>query len=311
MLRQLLKIFQFTLIILLISLAACSLPGGNDTNNSGRDDPANQTAAAQTVAAITTSSPGSDTSEPDSPASTPTEVLNDDATFIGDITIPDKLAVEVGGTFTKTWRVQNSGDSTWTTEYQLVFESGDQMGSPSSVPIPFEVAPGGTIDVSVDFTVPDTPGGYKSVWIFQNAAGDKFGVGRDGDLPIWMEINAVAPGQGSNTGGIAGGANITNVTISVDQAVYSGSCPVNLFFSGNITTSDSGTVLYSIDFGTSTSGFTFDPSGTFTRNFSAAGALGWQYTLILTSSVVGTARVNATGSNTFNSGILGFSVSCD
>jgi hypothetical protein len=177
--------------------------------------------------------------------------------------------------------------------------------------MPFEVTPGGTIDISVDFTAPDTPGEYQSWWMLQNAAGEKFGIGREGNLPIFMIINAVSAGQGSNTGGIAGGATITDVTIGVDQAIYSGPCPINLFFSGNITTSDSGTVLYSIDFGTSTSGFTFDPSGTFTRNFSAAGSLGWQYTLILTSSVVGTARVDTTGSNTFNSGILGFSINCD
>jgi hypothetical protein len=241
-------------------------------------------------------------------------VLKDDATFIGDITIPDKIYLEFGGTFTKTWRIQNSGDSTWTTEYQLVFDEGDQMGSPSSVPIPYEVKPGETIDISVDFTVPNTEGEYISKWMLQNAAGGKFGVGRLGDGPLFMKINAISSGQGSNTGGIAGGATITNITITLNQAVYSGPCPVTINVSGEITTSDSGNVTYTLDLGktgTTPAGFEFWEIDPIWRKFDSAGSHGWGFDLTFLSSVDGTARLDVTGAGKFLSNIIGFSISCD
>jgi hypothetical protein len=213
-------------------------------------------------------------------------------------------------TFVKTWRVQNSGESTWTTEYKLVFERGERMGSPEAVPIPKEVKPGEVVDISVEFIAPDTPGEYKSSWMLLNKRGKKFGVGKEGDLPIFVWIFSVEPNQGGNSGGIAGGANITNVTLGIDQAVYSGACPANLTLSWNITTSNAGSVMHTIDLVSNTSGFTFFPVDTYWANFTTAGTNGWQYLLIISSSVNATARVNATGSSTVLSNLVGFSVNC-
>ncbi len=308
---RLLSIRRILLVIfLIVLLAACTLPTGD-----GRDDPmspANQTAVAQTIAANQTAiALTSATPEGTAPPSVSSEEEKPhDATFIQDVTIPDQSYIEKGAQFTKVWRVQNSGESTWTTTYKLVFDHGDRMGSPESIPMPKEVKPGEVVDLSVDFTAPDTPGEYRSSWMFLSPQGKKFGVGKDGDLPVFVWIFSVEPNTGGGPGGIAGGANISNVTLSIDQGIYNGACPANLTLSWSITTSNAGDVLHTIDLVSNTSGFTFFPVENYWANFSSAGTKNWTYLLIITSDVNATARINATGSSTVLSNIVGFTVNC-
>jgi hypothetical protein len=259
-------------------------------------DPAQQTAVAQTIAAnqtaiaLTSATPEVPVAPGDG-GGDPGEDLLDDATFIQDITIPDQSYIEKGAQFTKTWRVQNSGESTWTTDYKLVFDHGERMGSPESVPMPKVVNPGEVVDLSVDFIAPDTPGEYKSSWMLLNHRGKKFGVGKDGDLPIFVWIFSVEPNTGGSPGGIAGGANITNVTLGIDQGVYSGPCPANLTLSWNITTSNAGSVMHTIDLVSNTSGFTFFPVENYWANFSSAGSQGWTYLNWIIHSFIEYCRV--------------------
>jgi hypothetical protein len=302
-----------SLVLLIIFLSACTLPGAD--NNGGQDDSANQTAVAQTVQANQTAAAQSEatqeaTQDPGNGGTGSGEDKNDDATFISDVTIPDQSYIEKGAAFTKTWRLQNSGDSTWTTAYRLVFERDERMGSPEFVSMPKEVKPGEVVDISVEFTAPDTPGEYRSTWMLQNDQGVKFGVGKDGDLPVFVWIFSVEPNQGGNQGGVSGGANVASATLSIDQAVYSGACPATLNLSWNITTSNAGIVQHTINLVSNTSGFTFFPVETYTANFAGAGSTGFQYLLIISDSVDATARVSANGSNTVLSNLVGFSVNC-
>ena len=307
MIRRFATRLLISLVVLSFLLGACNLP--RDDEDDTQRQAANQTAAVQTILARSTTPPPAATSEPTatqgSGGSQPDTDRLDDATFITDVTIPDYLFVEIGADFTKTWRLQNSGDTTWTTAYQIVFEKGDSMGGPLSIPMPGEVKPGEVIDISVDLTAPDTPGEYTSWYILQNADGEKFGVGKDGDLPIFVIITAVS-GQSGSPGGIAGGAYVTNVTINGDKVNYTGSCPVSINLFGNITTSGAGTVLWTLEqtgFGT----FSF---GTYTIKYEGAGAIGWTAELTISSSVNATVRLVATGSNTFTSDSYGFTVNC-
>ena len=66
----------------------------------------------------------------------------DKAQFISDVSIPDGTTLQPGATFTKTWRLKNVGTCAWTTSYQLVFFSGEQMGAASSAAFPKNVAVG-------------------------------------------------------------------------------------------------------------------------------------------------------------------------
>ena len=50
------------------------------------------------------------------------------ATFVSDVTIPDETVISPGRSFTKTWRITNSGSTTWS-GYNLGFVDGIQMGA--------------------------------------------------------------------------------------------------------------------------------------------------------------------------------------
>jgi hypothetical protein len=112
------------------------------------------------------------------------------------MTIPDGSRVTAHSSFTKTWRLQNAGNCRWTRGYKLVFFSGADMGAPGSVLLPIEVPPGGTVDVSVNFTAPETPGLYESIWMLQSADGSVFGVGPASNQPVWVKVRVVAAPQG-------------------------------------------------------------------------------------------------------------------
>ena len=113
----------------------------------------------------------------------------DKAQFIADVTVPDGTTYAAGSTFNKTWRLKNIGACTWTTSYQLVFYSGEQMSGPSALTFPQSVAPGQTVDLTVTLTAPSTAGLYRGYWMFKNANGALFGIGYYANKPWWVEIN--------------------------------------------------------------------------------------------------------------------------
>src|SRR5512145_3319377 len=97
------------------------------------------------------------------------QACTDLAQFVTDVTVPDGTRFDAGATFTKTWRLRNIGTCTWTTAYTMVFDSGTQMGSTTSVNHPASTAPGATVDVSVNMTAPNTAGRYRGYRKFKNA----------------------------------------------------------------------------------------------------------------------------------------------
>lgn len=96
------------------------------------------------------------------------------AAYVADVTVPDNMQFAPGKSFTKVWRIRNSGTCAWKTGTQLVYISGERMGGPAAVDIP-SVAPGSTTDVSVDLTAPATPGTYRGNWQVQAPDGTRFG----------------------------------------------------------------------------------------------------------------------------------------
>ncbi len=131
------------------------------------------------------------------PSKTPTPTVPasacDKAQFVRDVTVPDGTVFAPGATFTKTWRLKNVGTCAWTTSYQLVFFSGDQMGAPSSALFPRNVAVGQTVDVSINMTAPSTAGSYRGFWMFKNASGALFGIGAQANKPWWVDIRVSGP----------------------------------------------------------------------------------------------------------------------
>lgn len=96
--------------------------------------------------------------------------INPDGRFVEDITIPDGTAVLPGRDFTKTWRVMNTGGSTWNEEYQLVFKGRNRFDGPQSVPLP-PLLPGQTGFVSVELRAPTVCGDCTGVWSMQGPGG--------------------------------------------------------------------------------------------------------------------------------------------
>ena len=138
----------------------------------------------------TPETPGATPSFTPSPAPmTPTisPTTCDQAEFT-DVNVPPGTVIMPGTAFTKTWILRNVGFCTWTPSYQLVFFSGDQMGAPSSINIPSDVAPGQLIVMSIPFTAPTATGHYTSSWKLRNASGTLFGVGPSANDPLVVDI---------------------------------------------------------------------------------------------------------------------------
>jgi hypothetical protein len=93
---------------------------------------------------------------------------------VSDVTVPDDTEFPPGASFTKTWRMRNTGTCAWDADTRLVFSSGDQMNGPDSVLVG-AVAPGSTTDVSASMDAPSTPGTYEGHWQLQAGDGTRFG----------------------------------------------------------------------------------------------------------------------------------------
>ena len=220
-----------------LALAGCNLP---------RQDTASvQTAAALTVQAqltavapspVSTSTAGAFPTLPPSatavfaspvPAATATPKC-DVASFVKDVTIPDNTSVDAGADFTKTWRLKNDGDCSWTPSYQLVFVSGQIMDGASGQALSGNVNKGDTVDVSVTLTAPTENGSYQGNWGLKNAAGTVF-------ANFWVKVRV--------EDGIGGPFAVTHVTYSFSLSDYSGhdDCPM---MTAHITTNGAGDVVY-------------------------------------------------------------------
>lgn len=182
-------------------MASCNMPRPEPSG-----DPA-ATYAAQTVAAELTNqadsgSPASATPQPDTPSQTPAATdtqtpptatasptgCTDKASFVTDVTVPDDTSFASGETFTKTWRLRNSGTCTWTTEYDLIFDSGRAMGGPAAQALKGNVPPNSTVDLSVELTAPSSNGTHRGNWKLRNADGVSFGIGSNADIAFWVQI---------------------------------------------------------------------------------------------------------------------------
>jgi hypothetical protein len=208
-------ILSAVLLIGVLSLSACNLPQPAEQATEAPN--AVFTAAAQTVEAQLTQSalinpptpmpviptntvPPANTTIPPTntlipPTATATQVC-DQARFISDVTVKDGTEFAPNDTFEKVWRLRNDGACTWSTSYQLVFDSGDAMNGPSAIPLPGTVAPGQEIDFKVTLKAPAAAGGYRGYWRIRNAAGVYLPVfnGYQGKS-FYVDIKVQAPGS--------------------------------------------------------------------------------------------------------------------
>ncbi len=65
------------------------------------------------------------------------------------------------------------------------------MSAPDSITLPNAVAPGETIDLSIDFSAPAAAGSYKGFWLLEDKTGKQFGLGPSSNGEIWLEVQVV------------------------------------------------------------------------------------------------------------------------
>lgn len=92
--------------------------------------------------------------------------------FLADVTIPDDTVIGAGEVFTKTWKLENTGDVDWL-GYSLQFASGDEMGGVADPIAPAKT--GGISDVTVVFAAPEEDGTYTSWWKVVDETGNTVG----------------------------------------------------------------------------------------------------------------------------------------
>jgi hypothetical protein len=120
------------------------------------------------------------------PTVTPQPDCDEAITFGADVTVPDDTVMTPGEAFVKTWRVRNEGSCTWGPGYQWVFAGGDQLSAPARVPLAEIAPPGNELDLSVPFIAPLEAGAYRSEWLLQDPAGNRFG--GNGSYPFYVQI---------------------------------------------------------------------------------------------------------------------------
>jgi hypothetical protein len=104
------------------------------------------------------------------PASSP-----DNAIWIADVTVPDDTVFWKNETFTKTWKIENSGTTTWDSTYKLVYVDGPILGETLVVSIVNPVKPKNQIELSVPMKAPATLGTVTNYWRMMNGKGQFFG----------------------------------------------------------------------------------------------------------------------------------------
>jgi len=249
------------LLAVALLLTACNFPLFTGQS----DEEAKATSVAQTVEAINTENapPSQPTNTlPSLPTLTPaatstlpafptqTPLPCNKAQFVSE-TVPDDTQFDPNEVFTDILHFKNIGTCTWSTNYKVVFSSGDAMGGPASQNFSSTVAPNETVEISLNLTAPSAAGTYKGIWKLRADDGEDFAT-------FWVQIKV-------GTGAFA----VTSVIMSADES-YTGPCPYTFNYSADITTNGAGMVTYYVTYSSEPNGptksMTYDAAGTKTIN---------------------------------------------
>jgi len=96
------------------------------------------------------------------------------AAFVSE-TVPDGSTISAGATFTKTWRVKNTGTCSWNMSYGIQYDEGMQLGGDNFFPIPNVVKPGDQVDFTISLKAPISSGTYLCYYKLISDYGEGFG----------------------------------------------------------------------------------------------------------------------------------------
>lgn len=156
------------------------------------------------------------------------------AAFVSE-TVPDGTSFNPGQSFTKSWRLRNTGTCAWQSDFRFVFYSGNSMGSPAYITLGRKVNPGETIDLVLNLTAPSTAGTYTGYWRLRAGTGELF-------AQVYAVIKVKISTTATNTPGFA----VTSVTSDGSNASPGACSAYNYNFNITITANKAGTVTYRI-----------------------------------------------------------------
>jgi hypothetical protein len=339
--------FLTPLLCLILLLSACK--GSQPTATPTTDIEALKNAAAQTASAFLTATAlavpnqtatptvtATATKAPVTPTPTQTQTspavgtitvtlgasVGENAVYVADVTVPDGTVFKPGEVFTKTWRIKNAGNSTWTPGYALVFISGDKLGAPDRMGLLANVSPAGTVDISVSMAAPTTAGSYRGFWRLKNTAGQYIGDS------VYVDIKVAAgatPTVTNTSSGVVSGAtatvtptptlssatlSVSNVTMSVNPTEFSGACPKTFTFTGKFTLNIPASITYKLEAGSDDPAFVFTLPSPQTTSF-GAGDQTVTYVLDFSNSVAGWVRLHITAPVDVSSSQAPFTLTCE
>lgn len=96
----------------------------------------------------------------------------------------DGANITAGGKFKVVVTLMNTGTTTWTTNYYIVHTDGASMGVTGKIKMPYEVPPNMSVQLTIEFTAPDSTGTVRSNWMIVNPNDVGFAV-------FWFEYNII------------------------------------------------------------------------------------------------------------------------
>lgn len=141
--------------------------------------------------------------------------------YVSDVTIPDNTAMTAGQTFTKTWRVRNSGTCAWDAGFKFAFTTGDTM-SGATYTLTQAVPANTETNLSINMTAPSKSGAVKSSWRMSTAGSEFFG---DEIYVLVVVGGAASGGTATNTGAPA--ASTATSTVAAPSATTAPSATVS------------------------------------------------------------------------------------
>ena len=114
------------------------------------------------------------------------------AGLVENVTVPDGTKYDPGDTFTKTWRLINTGTCDWTGEFKITYVGGNLFGS-DTTKIRQRVPVGSTGDISLPMVAPSGSGTVVSNWQMASDTGARFGP----VLTISIELPVTTSGSGN------------------------------------------------------------------------------------------------------------------
>lgn len=156
--------------------------------------------------------------------------------YVADVTVPDDTVMTPGQSFTKTWKLQNTGSCAWSTSYKITFVSGNAMGGVTT-PLTAAVQPGQSGDVSVAMKAPTTAGDAIGYWILTNDSGQNFGTSFYVKIKVGGASTTGTVTATATTGAPSAPAAAANPNITLTCALEGGVGP-KLEYAGTLTWED-------------------------------------------------------------------------